>query len=226
MTSHPSENFGAVPVFTRLETARLVAVVTIERLDDVSPLCRALLAGGVSVIECALRTPRALEALTQIKQVFPEVLLGAGTVLTPDQADKAREAGANFALAPGLDAATVRHCEQVALPFIPGVATASEIQAASALGCRWLKWFPAGPLGGVSALRTLAAPFRHFGVKYLPLGGISFAMLKDYLAEPDVGAVGGSWIAPTELVRLRNWDEIKQRASQATAFVRAGGESL
>lgn len=226
MTSHLGKNLESAQAFTRLQSTRLVAVITIERPDDVQPLCRALLAGGVSVIECALRTPRALGALTQIKQAFPEVLLGAGTVLTPDQADNAREAGADFALAPGLDAATVRHCEQVALPFIPGVATASEIQAAIALGCRWLKWFPAGPLGGAGALRTLAAPFRHLGVRYLPLGGISVDVLKDYLAERDVGAVGGSWIAPTELVRLRSWKEIEQRASMATAFVRAGGESL
>ncbi|HRE82585.1 MAG TPA: bifunctional 4-hydroxy-2-oxoglutarate aldolase/2-dehydro-3-deoxy-phosphogluconate aldolase [Opitutaceae bacterium] len=225
MTSHPDKNFSAVPVFTRLQTTRLVAVVTIERPDDVPPLCRALLAGGVSVIECALRTPQALEALTRIKQAFPEVLLGAGTVLTPAQADKAREAGADFALAPGFDPETVRHCAQVALPFIPGVATASEIQAAIAQGCRWLKWFPAGPLGGVSALRTLAAPFRHLGVKYLPLGGISIDVLKDYLAEPDVGAVGGSWIAPTELVQQRSWEEIERRASTAVARVRTEGES-
>ena len=226
MTSHPGKTLGAPSVFTRLRTARLVAVITIERPDDVQPLCRALLTGGVSVIECALRTPRALEALTQIKQAFPEVLLGAGTVLTPDQAEKARQAGADFALAPGFDAETVRHCAQIALPFIPGVATASEIQAAIALGCRWLKWFPAGPMGGVSTLRTLAAPFRHLVVSYLPLGGISVDLLKDYLAEPDVGAVGGSWIAPTELVRLRSWGEIERRASMAAALVQTGGESL
>jgi 2-dehydro-3-deoxyphosphogluconate aldolase/(4S)-4-hydroxy-2-oxoglutarate aldolase len=145
-------------------------------------------------------------------------LVGAGTVLMPEQVDAARDAGAGFALAPGFDLATVRHCAASAFPFVPGVATASDIQAALAAGCRVLKFFPAEPLGGARGLEILAAPFAHLGVKYLPLGGIDEGNAPAYLRLPAVAAVGGSWIAARELIRSCAWDEIRRRAGQAVAL--------
>jgi len=203
------------PPFSRLTAARIVPVLTLDRAAAAAPLAAALAGAGLGAVELALRTPDALDALRAFRAAAPQLLLGAGTVLTPAQADAAKAAGADFALAPGLDAATVRHCAAIGLPFIPGVATASDIQAALGLGCTFLKWFPAEPLGGVKGLRTLAAPFRHLGVRYLPLGGISAETTGAYLAEPDVAAVGGSWIATPELIRRGAWDEIARHARTA-----------
>lgn len=202
-----------------LATARVVSVLTLDRAEDAAPLIEALLAGGIRAVELALRTPAALAAVRLMRAATPDLLLGAGTVLTPAQADAAKAAGADFALAPGCDATTVQHCRKIDLPFIPGVATASDIQAALGLGCTLFKWFPAEPLGGVRGLRSLAAPFLHLGVRFLPLGGISEETTPAYLAEPCVAAVGGSWIATPELIRGRAWDEIKQRAARVTVLV-------
>jgi 2-dehydro-3-deoxyphosphogluconate aldolase/(4S)-4-hydroxy-2-oxoglutarate aldolase len=187
-------------LLAKLRRARIVAVVTVDDVADAAPLAGSLTAGGITAVELALRTPAALAALREFRTAAPGVLLGAGTVLLPEQADAARAAGADFALAPGLDVATARHCGAVGLPFVPGVATASDIQAALREGFRLLKWFPAEPLGGARGLRALAAP---------------------YLADPTVAAVGGSWIAPSEMIRAREWDAIRSRAAAAVAL--AGG---
>jgi 2-dehydro-3-deoxyphosphogluconate aldolase/(4S)-4-hydroxy-2-oxoglutarate aldolase len=208
-------------LLAQLRRARIVAVVTVDDVADAAPLAGSLTAGGITAVELALRTPAALAALREFRTAAPGVLLGAGTVLLPEQADAARAAGADFALAPGLDVATARHCGAVGLPFVPGVATASDIQAALREGFRLLKWFPAEPLGGARGLRALAAPFAHFGVRYLPLGGIDEAKALAYLADPMVAAVGGSWIAPSEMIRAREWDAIRSRAAAAVAL--AGG---
>lgn len=206
---------AASSCYTRLASARVVPVITLDRPEDATPLAEMLVAAGIRSIELALRTPAALAALRAMRHAASGLLLGAGTVLTTDQADEAKAAGADFALAPGFDAAMVRHCAAIGLPFIPGVATASEIQMAIGLGCSLLKWFPAEPLGGVRGLRTLAAPFQHLGIRFLPLGGITEETTPSYLAESHVAAVGGSWIATSELIRRRAWDEIRQNARRA-----------
>jgi len=205
-------------LLAQLRRARVVAVVTVENVDDASSLAASLTAGGIVAVELALRTPAALAALREFRAAAPGVLLGAGTVLLPEQANAARAAGADFALAPGFDLATARHCSAIGLPFVPGVATASDIQAALREGFRLLKWFPAEPLGGARGLRALAAPFAHLGVRYLPLGGIDEAKAPAYLAEPAVAAVGGSWIAPADLIRRREWETIRSRAAAAVAL--------
>ena len=197
---------------------RVVAVITLEAEEQAAPIARALLEGGVHTVELTLRTPVALAALRAMRAAAPNLLLGAGTVLTPRQADEARDAGADFVLAPGLDTACVRHCAKIGMPVVPGIATASDIQAALTLGCRLLKFFPAEPLGGVRGLRTLAAPFAHLNVRYLPLGGIDAAKAPAYFAERCVAALGGSWIAPANLIRQREWDAIRARAEEASAL--------
>lgn len=219
--SPPGDATPRASLVLRLGRARVVAVVTVDDVASAAPLAASLTAGGISVVELALRTPAALAALREFRAAAPGVLLGAGTVLLPEQADAARAAGADFALAPGFDVATARHCGAIGLPFVPGAATASDIQAALREGFRLLKWFPAEPLGGPRGLRALAAPFAHLGVRYLPLGGINEAKAPAYLAEPVVVAVGGSWIAPAELIRAREWETIRSRAAAAVAL--AGG---
>ncbi|MFM8334449.1 MAG: bifunctional 4-hydroxy-2-oxoglutarate aldolase/2-dehydro-3-deoxy-phosphogluconate aldolase [Opitutaceae bacterium] len=204
---------------TRFASARLVAVVTLDRPEDAGPLAEALVTAGITAIELTLRTPTALAALSALRRAAPAILLGAGTVLNPTQADAAEAAGADFALAPGLDPTTVRHCLATGLPVVPGVATASDIQTALGLGCSFLKWFPAEPLGGVKGLRTLAAPFRHLRVRYLPMGGITPETAVAYLGEPDVAAVGGSWFVTPDLIQRRAWAEISQQARRALSLV-------
>ncbi|MEY4686477.1 MAG: hypothetical protein RIR76_500 [Verrucomicrobiota bacterium] len=220
-SSSAPERVSAPALGERLASARIVAVVTLDAAADAAPLAEALTAGGLRAVELALRTPAALAALRAMRVAAPGLLLGAGTVLSPEQAGAAQAAGADFALAPGFDVLTARHCGAIGLPFVPGVATASDIQAALREGFRLLKWFPAEPLGGTRGLRALAAPFAHLGVRYLPLGGIDEAKAPAYLAEPAVAAVGGSWIAPADLIRRREWETIRSRAAAAVAL--AGG---
>lgn len=206
---------GALMLESRLRAARVVAVVTLDDVAAVAPLAEALIDGGIRAVELALRTPVSVEALHALRAAAPQLLLGAGTVLTCAQADAVKAARADFALAPGWDATTAEHCARIGLPFVPGVATASEIQAAVAHGCRCLKFFPAEPLGGVRGLRVLAAPFAHLGVRFVPLGGITAESSESYLAEPLVAAVGGSWIAPADAIRRHAWNEIRQNAARA-----------
>lgn len=211
----PSSTVNVKTLVQCLENARMLAVVTLERVEDAAPLAAALREGGIQAAELALRTPVALDALQALRQAAPDLLLGAGTVLSPQQADEAQKAGADFALAPGLDAATVRHCAQRGFPFIPGVATPSEMQLAIGLGCRVLKFFPAEALGGAAGLRAAAQPFAHLGVRYLPMGGIDAGQAAAYAALPAVAAVGGSWIAPPEDIRHGAWNKIAGRAREA-----------
>ncbi len=198
--------------------AGMLAVAQVEELEDAVPLANALVEGGIRAMELALRTPVSLEALSAMREAQPGLLIGAGTVLNPAQADAARAAGASFAVAPGLDGATVRHCRETRFPFAPGVATPSEIQSALALGCRVLKFFPAEFLGGVRGFRAINAPFAHLGARFIALGGIDEARAADYLAEPAVAAVGGSWIAPAGLIRQKAWGQIRENAAAAVAL--------
>ena len=202
-----------------LET-RIVPVTVIERADDAVPLARALQAGGIPVIEVTLRTPAALDAVRRIAAEAPDVLIGAGTILTPDQVTQAVAAGARFGVAPGLNEAVVRRAAELGMPFVPGVMTPSEIERALELGCRLLKFFPAENAGGAKMLKALAGPYAHTGVKFLPLGGVGPANAAEYLALPVVGAVGGSWLAEKAILTARNWPEVTARAEEAGRLVR------
>ena len=206
------------PLVERIALARNVAVAVVEDPDRAVPLARALLAGGVSAIELAFRTPRAAEALRRIAAEVPDVLVGAGTVLTPAQAREAKDAGAAFAVAPGFNPDVVRAAADLGLPFAPGVMTPSEIEGAYALGCtRLLKFFPASVAGGLAGLRTLAAPYRHLGIRFLPLGGLTAANTAEWLSDPLVAACGGSWIAPARLIAAGDWDAIAANARAAAS---------
>ena len=193
----------------------IVAVLEIDSEKDAVPVAQALVAGGVTAIELALRTEAAEPSISLIKKEVPDMMIGIGTVILPGQASRVKERGAVFAVSPGLNEAIVREAQNCGLPFAPGVSTATEIEEAYALGCTFLKFFPAAPLGGVSYLKSVSAPYKHLGLCYFPLGGISEDNMSEYASLAQVSAVGGTWIASRDLIQKKDWAEIERRAARA-----------
>ena len=208
-------------VSQRMHRAGVIAVLVVDRVADAVPLAHALLAGGVDAMELTLRTPAAVDALRKIRAEVPQMLAGIGTILTPAQVAEVADAGAAFGVSPGINPRVVLAAEDRGLPFSPGIATPSDIEQALELGCRLLKFFPAEPSGGLAYLKSIAAPYAHLNVRYIPLGGLDASHLDRYLAEPLVHAIGGSWIAPRDLIQKQDWKTITERAQQATDKIRA-----
>jgi len=204
----------------RLHDCGVVAVLMLERAEDAVPLARALYDGGVGAMELTLRTPAAVDALKAIVADVPEMLAGVGTILTPDQVATVHEAGAAFGVAPGCSPCVVAAAREVGLPFAPGVATPTEVEQAIRLGCRTLKLFPAERLGGLPYLKSMAAPFTHLGVRFVPLGGVNASNMADYLGDPLILAVGGSWVAPKDRIAAKDWAGIGETAARVSALVR------
>lgn len=200
---------------TAVRKSGLIAVLTIDDAETAVPVAEALLSGGVTAMELTLRTPAAIESLRRVKANVPQMLLGAGTVLDAQQVAEVTDAGADFAVSPGLDANVVEAAMAAGLPFAPGVMTPSEVSAAIGLGCLDLKFFPAKPSGGIPMLKSIAAPFSHLGVRFLPLGGVNQSNMASWLEVPEVSAVGGSWLAPKSLIANRDWAAIIDRAAAA-----------
>lgn len=195
--------------------ARSVGVVPVINLPDsaaVVPLCEALLRGGLPIAEITFRRAGAAEAIAIISERLPEVCVGAGSVLFPHEAREARAAGAQFAVAPGANPEVLAAAEEVGLPFWPGVCTPTDIERAIGQGYRLLKFFPAGALGGARTVRAMLAPYRHLGLELIPTGGIDQDSAPDYWCVPGVAAVGGTWIAPSDLIAEDGWSEITDRA--------------
>ena len=213
--------FSQEQIEDRLNQAGLVATLVIDEVEAAIPLADALLAGGLDVMELTLRTRIALEALAEVRRKRPEILCGAGTVLTIQNVQDLALAGIDFAVAPGLNPLIVKEAQTCGIPFSPGVMTPSDIDKAVELNCRLLKFFPAEPAGGVGFLKSMAAPYRHLGLKFVPLGGLNEQNIKDYLAEETVLAVGGSWMAPRKLIQAGNWDEITRLVYRAREIVMA-----
>ena len=203
----------------RIEGSGVIAVLVIDDAAHARPLAEALLAGGVEVMELTLRTDAALDALRVIRREVPDMLAGIGTVLTTEQVEQVREADGAFAVAPGCNPRVVRRARELDLPFAPGVATPSDVEAALELGCRQLKFFPAEPAGGMPYLKSMMAPYAHLGVKYVPLGGLNAQNMTDYLSHPAVPAVGGSWIAKRDLIQNADWAAITERAAEARRII-------
>ncbi len=201
-----------------LERVGVVPVIVIDNADVAVPVAEALRDGGLSVIEVTLRTAAALDAIRRIATQVPDVIIGAGTVLNAEQCRNAARAGARFIVSPGLDEAVVAESKSLALPLYPGVATATEAQAAWNMGLRTLKFFPAGPAGGVAMLKALGSVFRD--VRFMPTGGISPANLCDYLQLPAVIACGGSWLTPATAIESRDFAAIRALAVEACALVK------
>lgn len=211
------------PEFLRdqIEAAGVLAVLQVEDVSAAVPLARALVAGGVRAMELTLRTPAAIGALQRIRAEVPEITVGVGTILTPQQVRDAQDAGGAFGVAPGMNPRVVGEAQRIGLPFAPGVCTPTEMELAIEQGCRLLKFFPAEPSGGLEYLRSAAAPLAHLGVRFLPLGGIDDGNLADYLRDRSVLAVGGSWIAPPQSIRQQDWSGITARARRASELVAA-----
>lgn len=198
-----------------MRRAVVIPVLTIERAADAPPLAKALVAGGLTVLEVTLRTPAALDAIRLIAAEAPGAVVGAGTVLTQSDRDRAAEAGAAFAVSPGLTAGLL---SPHALPLLPGVATASELMSGLEAGLTAFKFFPAVPMGGAAVLKAWAGPFPD--AVFCPTGGVDADNAATLLALPNVACVGGAWVAPRALIESGQWSEITRLASQAAALGR------
>ncbi|KIC67628.1 bifunctional 4-hydroxy-2-oxoglutarate aldolase/2-dehydro-3-deoxy-phosphogluconate aldolase [Pseudarthrobacter phenanthrenivorans] len=201
-----------------LNTSPVIPVVTIDDPQDAVPLARALADGGVGIIELTLRTESALTSVKLIAEEVPEILVGAGTILTPAQADAAVAAGARFLVSPGVTPALLTSMLSLDVPVLPGVATVGEVMAVLDAGLDAMKFFPAGPAGGPKYLAAIGAPIPQ--VRFCPTGGISLATAPDYLALPNVACVGGSWLTPADAVQAKDWDTITALARGAAALSR------
>jgi 2-dehydro-3-deoxyphosphogluconate aldolase/(4S)-4-hydroxy-2-oxoglutarate aldolase len=215
--SRAEESTAALVV--RLREVGVVPVVELRDAADAVPLAGALIEGGLSCVEITLRTDGAIAGIAAIRKAYPEILLGAGTVLSVEQLDVAIEAGADFAVAPGTNPVVVEASLARGLPILPGIATASEIETARALGIRTLKLFPAELLGGAPFIRALCGPYRD--VSFVPTGSITPALLPGYLAIPQVLACGGSWMVKPEMIAAGEFAAIRALAAEAIAISRA-----
>jgi 2-dehydro-3-deoxyphosphogluconate aldolase/(4S)-4-hydroxy-2-oxoglutarate aldolase len=203
MTARQFAKEGREQLAALFASARVIPVLTIERLEDAVPLAKALVAGGVRVLEVTLRTPVAIEAARAIIAGVPEAVVGIGTILNANDLARAEALGAKFGISPGATPDLLKAAAASALPFAPGVATASELMQALAHGFNLVKFFPAEPAGGIKALRALAGPFPE--ARFCPTGGIGEANAAAWLSEPNVVAVGGSWLCPVADIRSGNW---------------------
>ncbi len=204
-------------ILDRLAGHRLVPVVVLDDASDAGPLADALVAGGLPVAEVTFRTDAA-EAAIRTMASRGDLLVGAGTVLTPAQVDRAVDAGAQYVVSPGLSRAVVERCHERGVLPLPGAVTATEVQAALELDVTTVKFFPAGTSGGPKAIAALASPFA--GVRFVPTGGVSATNLREYLAVPAVTAVGGSWMVPRDAIRAGDLDTVRRLTAEAVALTR------
>ena len=217
MSARP-QTTGPTTIDAVLDASPLMAVVVIEDATSAPDLARALVRGGVVSIEVTLRTPAALEAIRRIAGEVPEALVGAGTVLTPKDLHASAEAGARFAVSPGATADLLAAGRDGPIPYLPAVATASEIMEGLARGYSAFKAFPASVIGGPAALKAFAGPFAE--VRFCPTGGITVATAPDYLALPNVVCVGGSWLTPAAALKAGDWASVERLSREATAALR------
>jgi 2-dehydro-3-deoxyphosphogluconate aldolase/(4S)-4-hydroxy-2-oxoglutarate aldolase len=194
----------------------VIPVIVIQRLQDAVPMARALVEGGVRVLEVTLRTPVALQCMEAIAREVPDAIVGAGTVRSVADARAARDAGCQFAVTPGYVSEIGLECREIGLPLLPGVATATEVMAANIDGFNFLKFFPATAAGGIPMLKALGGPFTD--VVFCPTGGLTPQTAPDFLALPNVKVCGGSWLTPADAVASGDWGRITQLAREAQAL--------
>lgn len=198
-TLQPDNLFNQGPV---------VPVIVIKDLADAVPMAKALLAGGIKVLEVTLRTPVAMDAIRLLAEQVPDAIVGAGTVTTPAQLQQCIDAGAKFAISPGLTRELLQAGKDAPIPLIPGIASISELMEGTGLGYTHFKFFPAEAAGGVKTLKSIHGPFAD--IRFCPTGGINEKNFKEYLALPNVKCVGGSWIVPDDAVAAKDWSRITQ----------------
>ncbi|RGU47819.1 keto-hydroxyglutarate-aldolase/keto-deoxy-phosphogluconate aldolase [Coprococcus comes] len=202
----------------KLRAMKIVPVVKLDDTKDAVPLAKALVEGGLPCAEVTFRTEAAAESIKRMLEAFPDMLVGAGTVLTTEQVDAAIEAGAKFIVSPGLNPKTVRYCQEKNIPILPGVATASEIEQALELGLDTVKFFPAEVNGGLLAIKALSAPYHM--MHFMPTGGVGPQNVKDYLAFDKVLACGGTWMVKDALINGGEFEKIKEMTKEAVDIVK------
>ncbi len=202
-----------------VQVAPVVPVMVVERLEDAVPLAQALYNGGLKVLEITLRTPVALDAIRAMVDALPDdAVIGAGTIVTPDDLKKAVEAGSTFLVSPGTTPELIEAAKASDVPLLPGIATPSEAMNLLAHGFTHMKFFPAEAAGGVSMVKSIGGPLPQ--ITFCPTGGINLAKAPEYLSLPNVACVGGTWMAPKNLIAEKRWDEIEKLAREAAQLER------
>ncbi|MGY3572025.1 bifunctional 4-hydroxy-2-oxoglutarate aldolase/2-dehydro-3-deoxy-phosphogluconate aldolase [Vibrio paucivorans] len=204
-------------IINKLKQFKVVPVIQINKVEHAVPLARVLVENGLPVAEVTFRTDAAAAAIRAMRDAYPEMCIGAGTVLTAKQIDLAKEAGSEFVVAPGLNPNTVRRCQEIGMPVVPGVNNPSQVEQALELGLTFLKFFPAEASGGISMVKSLLAPY--VDVSFMPTGGIGKHNVNDYLAIERVICCGGTWMVSPSLIENEQWDEIGQLVKEAVALV-------
>jgi 2-dehydro-3-deoxyphosphogluconate aldolase/(4S)-4-hydroxy-2-oxoglutarate aldolase len=204
----------------RIEEAGIIAVLVIEDSSKAVKLAQTLVNSGITAMELTLRTETALDSLKQIADAVPDMLAGAGTVLTPAQVNEVKAAGGDFAVAPGFNPKVMQAAIEASVPYAPGICIPSEIEAAVEAGCRVLKYFHAEGMGGLKYLKGINNPYQYLKLRYIPLGGVNINNMRDYLESPEIIALGGSWIAPAKLINAGDWDTIARNADEAVKIMK------
>ncbi len=205
-------------ILQKLGSTGIIPVVVIDNAEDAVPAAKALLAGGIDVMEITFRTAAARDAIKAVSENVPEMTVGAGTILNIEQCEAALEAGAQFIVSPGLDLDLTRYCIQKNIAVTPGCVTPSEIMAVIALGLKVVKFFPANVYGGLSAMKALSGPF--VGLKFIPTGGVNAGNLRDFISAPFIHAAGGSWMCKKADIAAHRFDEITALAKEAVSIVK------
>jgi 2-dehydro-3-deoxyphosphogluconate aldolase/(4S)-4-hydroxy-2-oxoglutarate aldolase len=209
-----------INIVDTLKGAGIIPVIVIDKVEQAVPLAKALVKGGLPVLEVTFRTEAAAGAIAAIKKEVPEAIVGAGTILSIEQLRAAKKAGAEFGVAPGFDPVVVAEAQSELLPFCPGIATASELSQALTAGVEMVKFFPAEAAGGVKMIKNLLGAFRFTGVKFMPTGGVNLSNVAEYLSVPEIVACGGTWIVPKDALAAGDWAAIEKLAADAAALVR------
>jgi 2-dehydro-3-deoxyphosphogluconate aldolase / (4S)-4-hydroxy-2-oxoglutarate aldolase len=210
----------------RIYERRVLPALVIPSDDFAGPLAKALLAGGLDVMEVTFRNPDAPRCIERICKEVPEMFIGAGTLLNAQQVRQAVDCGARFGVTPGFNPTVIQAAAAAKLPLIPGVLTPGEMERALEAGCPTVKFFPAEAAGGVAFLKAISGPYAHTALRIIPLGGIGPKNLREYLALPIVAAVGGSWLAPPELISARQWARVTALTQEALALAGAVQEKI
>ncbi len=206
-------------VFKKIKKHRVIAVLEIDSLENVTPVCETLLSSGISVIELALRTEVAQKATEQIIKNFPQIIVGLGTVLNEDQVKFAIDSGVSFAVAPGCNPKIIDLAKKNNLLFSPGICSPTDIEISLDYGCNVLKFFPAENSGGIKYLNSINNPYKHLNLNYIPLGGINISNVKNYLDSNLILAVGGSWLAPKHLINSKKWKLISSNCEEINNLI-------
>ena len=205
----------------KLAGIKIVPVLVLNSVEDGLKVGEILVSEGLPTAEVTFRTAAAESVIKAMSEKFPELYIGAGTILNVNDLKRAFDAGAKFAVAPGFNPTVVKAAVENSLFFAPGVCTPSEVEQACELGCKFLKFFPAEAAGGISMLKSIIAPYKHLGIKFMPTGGVSEANANDYLAIPEVAAVGGTWLGKPSDIVAEKWDTIREKVRQAVLNVRS-----